>query len=268
MTMITAHSGCEGTAPNSREFLLHALTTGADALEIDIRRSPDGILILSHDSVGQDTAFITLEEAFGIVRDSEMQINCDLKTYHLEEDVLKTAAAAGIAKERLIFTGSVTDCMHVMQSMRTGEELSGVRIFINAEELIPDFYDPFLAYRRAQEETLEETQGKALKAAPGMITCKAKAETAAEKMLAEARAAFRLLTERCLLAGMDVININYRVCTDDLFRLCRESGIGLSVWTVDQAEDMSRMMREGVMNLTTREPSGALKIRRQADQNA
>lgn len=244
MTMITAHSGCEGTAPNSREFLLHALTTGADALEIDIRRSPDGILILSHDSVGQDTAFITLEEAFGIVRDSEMQINCDLKTYHLEEDVLKTAAAAGIAKERLIFTGSVTDCMHVMQSMRTGEELSGIRIFINAEELIPGFYDPFLAYRRAQ------------------------AETPTEKMLAEARAAFRQLTERCLLAGMDVININYRVCTDDLFRLCRESGIGLSVWTVDQAEDMSRMMREGVMNLTTREPSGALKIRRQADQNA
>ena len=243
MTMITAHSGCEGTAPNSREFLLHALTTGADALEIDIRRSSDGILILSHDSVGQDTAFITLEEAFGIVRDSEMQINCDLKTYHLEEDVLKTAAAAGIAKERLIFTGSVTDCMHVMQSMRTGGELSGIRIFINAEELIPGFYDPFLAYRRAQEETPGETPGKALEA-------------------------FRLLTERCLLAGMDVININYRVCTDDLFRLCRESGIGLSVWTVDQAEDMSRMMREGVMNLTTREPSGALKIRRQADQNA
>ena len=36
--MLTAHSGCDGTAPNSREYLLYALQSGADALEVDVRR--------------------------------------------------------------------------------------------------------------------------------------------------------------------------------------------------------------------------------------
>ena len=36
--MITAHSGADGTKENSLEFVAYAMQTGADALEVDVRR--------------------------------------------------------------------------------------------------------------------------------------------------------------------------------------------------------------------------------------
>ncbi len=216
--MITAHSGCDGTVPNSTAYLRHALRTGADALEIDIRRSAGGVLVLSHDIPEEAADPVTLEEAFSILADSCMKINCDLKKYDLEEEVLKTAEKAGIDRGRLILTGSVTDCMHARQ------RLGDLCVFINAEELIPGFYEPFLAGRPDPD-------------------------------------VFTILTERCRAGGMDVININYKVCTEELFRNCREAGIALSVWTVDETGAMERMLTKGVRNLTTRMPSEALRMK-------
>ena len=37
MTLITAHSGCEGTAPNSLDHILAAIDSGAEMIEVDIR---------------------------------------------------------------------------------------------------------------------------------------------------------------------------------------------------------------------------------------
>lgn len=56
MVHITAHSGCDGTPDNSLEFVRHALQTNADALEVDVRKTKDGILAISHDAIldGQD----------------------------------------------------------------------------------------------------------------------------------------------------------------------------------------------------------------------
>ena len=48
-TVITAHSGCEGTPDNSREHILAAIASGAEMIEVDVRQAPDGTLILSHD---------------------------------------------------------------------------------------------------------------------------------------------------------------------------------------------------------------------------
>lgn len=43
-TMITAHSGADGTKENSLEFVAYAMQTGADALEVDVRMGENGIL--------------------------------------------------------------------------------------------------------------------------------------------------------------------------------------------------------------------------------
>ena len=47
--MITAHSGCEGTGIDTMESIEKALTFNADAVEIDIRMDPFGVLRISHD---------------------------------------------------------------------------------------------------------------------------------------------------------------------------------------------------------------------------
>ena len=48
-TRITAHSGADDTVENSLEFIYYCIGTGANALEVDVRRDKHGELVLSHD---------------------------------------------------------------------------------------------------------------------------------------------------------------------------------------------------------------------------
>jgi len=210
--MITAHSGCEGTGKNSMEYLRLAMQLPIDVLEIDVRKAKDGQLLLSHDPIGEKP-LLTLEEAFAALKSSRLHINCDLKEYNLEEDVLACAEKCGMDISRILFTGSVTDCRHFMSLKK------GVAVHINAEELVPDFYDRV----KAGGSTAKEAQ---------------------EELLAGA-----------LESGYDTLNLDYRACDEELFRKCREEQMNLSVWTVDNSEDMQRMCDLGAANITTNHPA-------------
>ena len=130
--MITAHSGCDDFAMNSEAYILHALTLDIYALEIDIRRDSGGGLILTHNPPEAGKEYVSLERAFALVRDSGIAINCDLKEAGLEHDVLGLAEKMGIAQERVVFSGSLTNWRD--------SELSG-RVWLNPEEVIRDFYE-------------------------------------------------------------------------------------------------------------------------------
>ena len=129
--MITAHSGCDDLAMNSEEYILHALTLGVDALEVDVRRSSEGALILTHNPPEPGQVYITLERAFSIVRDSAVKVNCDLKERGLEREVLDLAETCGVERERIIFTGTLTDWR---------EKLEGCNVWVNPEEICADYY--------------------------------------------------------------------------------------------------------------------------------
>ncbi len=107
-TLVTAHSGCEGTAPNSMDHILTALSCGAEMIEIDVRRSPDlpgSGLYLSHDegdpfsSVSFGTFLDTLKQS------PSVRVNCDVKTEGLCAAVLEEAARRDLT-DRIVFTGS------------------------------------------------------------------------------------------------------------------------------------------------------------------
>lgn len=126
--MLTAHSGCDGTAPNSREYLLYALQSGADALEVDVRRQGE-TLVLSHDAPMAEP--LTLREAFSLLP-PEKQINCDLKTAGLEEAVYCLAKEYGL-ENRLIFTGEVDPRLFTGENIPFPE----VRWFANINNIDP-----------------------------------------------------------------------------------------------------------------------------------
>lgn len=103
-TMITAHSGCDGTPDNSLEFVKHALSCGADAFEIDVR-CRGGRLFMSHDET--DLECPGLDEVFRLMQGSSMKINCDLKEPGLEEAVLALAEQLGVW-DQVLFSGDVS----------------------------------------------------------------------------------------------------------------------------------------------------------------
>lgn len=125
-TLITAHSGCDGTPDNSLEFVKHALSCGADAFEVDVR-CRNGHLFMSHDETALECP--GLDEVFRLMRGSSMKINCDLKEPNLEEAVLELAAKLGV-EELVLFSGDVS-----IEKMRTNAVIRG-KTLLNIDPLV------------------------------------------------------------------------------------------------------------------------------------
>lgn len=136
MTILTAHSGADGFPDNSSAYVRHALASGADALEIDVRRGGDGVLRLGHDST--DDALPTLAEVFAqLAQTPGKRVNCDLKEHGLEEAVCALARERGLAG-RVILTGSSdADLYAASPLLRETAEL-----WVNIEEYVPGVYEP------------------------------------------------------------------------------------------------------------------------------
>lgn len=219
-TRITAHSGSEGTPDNSLEFVRCALRIPCDALEVDIHLDPvSGVLAIGHD--GLDEGSPRLSEVFSLLAEHPaMQINCDLKEHGLEEPVYHLAARHAVT-DRLQYSGCV-DWKLIAKSRLMARD---VTVLLNAEEVIPDFYEM------------------------------------AERDLRDAEACFPELAAVCREWKIPALNVHYRTAGKKIRELFRESGVGLSVWTVNREEDMEPFLRENIYGLTTRKPSSALALR-------
>ena len=136
-TLITAHSGADGTPDNSLDFVRYALTLPVDALEVDVRRRADGSLALGHDSTGSDAP--SLRQVFDLVAaHPSVKVNCDLKEPGLERDVCQLAQQCGLAG-RLIFSGTV--CVDALHNLP--EASAPVEVYLNLEEYVPDLYNSY-----------------------------------------------------------------------------------------------------------------------------
>ena len=104
MTTITAHSACEGTAPNSREHILAAIASGAEFIEIDVRYDGEQ-LYLSHDEPEDPSKCVRFDTMLSLVAPyPTLFVNCDVKTEGLLELVIDAAKRYGMA-HRILFTG-------------------------------------------------------------------------------------------------------------------------------------------------------------------
>jgi len=62
------------------------------------------------------------------------------------------------------------------------------------------------------------------------------------------------LVRKAADCGAVGLNIHYRLCTQTLVDKAHAAGLAVSVWTVDNAPAMQKMIRYGVDNITTRRP--------------
>ena len=107
-TVITAHSGCENTPPNSKEHILAAIASGAEMIEVDVRMA-NGELILSHDVPEDPAACVPLREFFELVAPEEnLHMNIDVKTEGLIPHVMALAGEYSLVG-RIIFTGACNE---------------------------------------------------------------------------------------------------------------------------------------------------------------
>ncbi len=109
-TMITAHSGCEGTGIDTMDSIEKALEFGADAIEIDVRMDSFDNLRISHDPLSLED-YLTknlLEEVFQKITPTSLMINFDLKEPRTLYKTIEAAETFGFPAERMILTGAAT----------------------------------------------------------------------------------------------------------------------------------------------------------------
>lgn len=227
-TMITAHSGCEGTSENSLESVQAGIRAGADCVEVDVRLDASGNLWLTHNEVERFTGLVSLKEAMAAARDAGVGINCDLKEEKALYPVLDLADREGLDRHLLILSGSVD-----IPLVRRDPSISRrAQIYANSE-VIARYLSPDIGDDRAAHTAFLTEQA---------------ADTA------------QLLRD----IGAAALNAPHWFTTDSMIAAMKAWGIALSLWTVNDEEHLRRLLSAGVMNITTRTPATALQLRDQA----
>lgn len=61
------------------------------------------------------------------------------------------------------------------------------------------------------------------------------------------------------------INMEYHMFTDKVIELLKSAGLGSSAWTVNEPDDIRKLMKKGITNITTRSLKTALEIRKEME---
>ena len=235
-TFITAHSGCEQTARDSYESIEAGILAGADCVEVDVRMD-SGALVLSHDRRERYGEAVRLERAFEKIVESGCRINCDLKEPSALYPVLELAARCGVSPRQLIFSGSVS-CDLLAADPDVAKR---AQIFLNIEEL----GKYFLAGRTADLGLLLRNPWSGMRDALSEML-----DSGVEEIAAAAKS-----------LGVEVLNLPYQRLTGEHIAQFRACGMQLSLWTVNSADDLRRLLREDLHNVTTLNAREALAIR-------
>lgn len=102
----TAHSGCEGTAENSMEFIEKAIALGVPVLEVDVSVRNDGTPVLLHAETAGDNEGVLLSDALGYIAEHSdtVQVNLDLKAFTNIPEIAALVAQYKL-ENRCFFTG-------------------------------------------------------------------------------------------------------------------------------------------------------------------
>jgi len=218
MTLVIAHRGASAAADeNTLPAFRLARELGADWVELDARRSNDGVVVVSHDACLPDgrmiveTAFDDLPESMPSLAEAlegcdPMGVNIEIKNLPDEPDydsdnVVSDAVAALVqaylGTERSLVTSFNIDAL---------DRLKDVDSTISCGWLTFDLGDPASAIGRA------------------------------------------------VAHGMSTINPYDATVDASLVRRAHEAGLGVNVWTVDEPERMTTLHQWGVDGIITNVP--------------
>ncbi len=189
-----------------------------DYIEIDIRKNKNG-LYSSHDMLKEREGPLQLERIFYDIRQfgSHLKLNCDLKELNLERMILDLAKKHGL-EENIILSGTVD-----LENL-TDYEIQQ-KVYFNIENLIPAYYE--LKYNLKQKENVFD-------------------------LLKERENQLKNFIYYLQNKKVRTVNIQYQSCTANFISIMKECGLRISAWTVNDADEIDRLLKEGVYNVTSK----------------
>lgn len=218
--LITAHSGAGRTQPNSMEYLRQACLLEPDIIEVDVRRTLDDKVVLSHNPsldgcsqpivamsyeqlLAHDPGLLLLESALDFCFEHAIMVNLDIKEFGVVKAVCAIITARACISQ-VIFTGCKEEEIVLIHQV-----LPLAKVLYNADSWDKGLYPDYASYARAMVAIAVET-------------------------------------------GSYALNINCEYVQQQLFPLARKQLLPIFVWTVESRALMRMMIGFGVASLTTK----------------
>lgn len=230
--LIGAHTGCGPSPDNTLASFLEGIESGADVVEVDLRVTRDGTVVLLHD----DTPFLrewTYEQLN--MPANRMQVDGIYADHEIAtlEQVLKLAKKHGVQLNLDIKSGdAVVPSMELVRA----NDASGIVFITGCSDGIAGRYDGIRVVRNTPDE-LTETEWS---------DYEAWADRQCE--LAQASGAYGL-------------NMDFRTCRPEIVDRAHARGLAIWVYTVNDSAWQRQFAEMGVDEITTRAVGALAQLR-------
>jgi len=248
--MVMAHQGGKGLWPENTLYAFErAVEIGVDVLEMDIHSTADGVLVVMHDDTVDDTT-----EASGKIHDFSLDDLQELDAgYHWTEDEISypfRGQGISVPALREIFEAFPGILMNVEIKQREPSIAAALCEIIqeyDREELtlVASFDDATIkAFREACPNvatSVSESEGRLFYILSRLFLTEAYSPPAESLQVPEYSGGLHVLTERSMNSAAS-------------------RNMDVHVWTVNEEEDMRRMIDLGVNGIITDYPDKLLQI--------
>jgi glycerophosphoryl diester phosphodiesterase len=232
--LITAHSGCMNTPPNSISSVLEGLSAGADIIEVDVRATNDGVVVLRHDEevmtpsgirkiqdlnfeelkdLAKSEEIPRLEEILPLILENHRMINLDVKDDSAIRPMIRTVEKYNM-RDYVIISGCEKErAAYLKGNYRPYQVLLNASISLFAAS--GEDYDSFI------KETCQDA----------------------------------------ISASCCGININYHFCREELLEHAALRCLPVFVWTVDDPPAMETFLDMGVHSITSNEVRTLIQLK-------
>jgi glycerophosphoryl diester phosphodiesterase len=251
---LIGHRGAAGVAPeNTLPAILHGVEVGADAIELDIRRTRDGAIVLIHDPTLERTT-----DGQGAVADHSLAELMELDAgFQFTPDGGRTFPFRGrgvripTLDEAFEATGDLPVILEV-KSADAGRSLA-----------------EWLAGRaEADRIALGGFERRFVEPAAGLVRWRAATREELRRFVLLGKVGLgQRFAPRADALMVPEKHKGIRVVSRGLIRRCHGLGIGLFVWTVNRPDDMRRLLEWGVDGLISDYPAILRRVLEESGSN-
>jgi glycerophosphoryl diester phosphodiesterase len=225
--LVISHAACGGHAPeNTLEGIRTALELQADAIEVDVRASADGVPVLMHDPTVNRTTNGSGEVA-NLSLEQLRDLNAGGEPVPTLADVLELTRGRALLVVEIKQPEIEESIAHVV---REYDALNDVMVW--------SFLPRALESMRAVEPRL-----------PGGLL-----------VASESLPRWPQMREWALRAGLQAVSVSIAGINPDLVRDCARSGLALYAWTADGQREIERLIEVGIDGICTNFPDEAVRL--------
>jgi glycerophosphoryl diester phosphodiesterase len=221
-TIVTLHSGALNKTANSQEYLDLAAEMKPDVVEVDVRCTADGNVVLHHDPDVKNASqrmvivehslaelkelspgLLTLSDAMKFCRGHKLFMNLDLKESDAADSVIEVIKKQDMARDILFSGCGKKEILHIRKN------LPEARVLLNVDD------EELNCEGREYSDAVERNVYNASE------------------------------------WGCCGLNINYKYCKNELVNYARTRSLPLMIWTVDDEENLRHFISLGVYSITT-----------------